>query len=58
MDIVETTHDPFVFKGDDNKWHMLVATQQGARPFAEVYFSRPQELTYAGTFMTMMGSFL
>ena len=23
--------DPFVFKGDDNKWHMLVSTLKGSK---------------------------
>lgn len=47
--------DPFVFKGDDNKWHMLVATQQGSKGhLAEFTSSDLKNWTHAGTFMTMM----
>ncbi len=47
--------DPFVFKGDDGKWHMLVATTVGTKGhLAE--FTSPDLKTWmhAGTFMTMM----
>lgn len=47
--------DPFVFKGDDNLWHMLVATQQGSKGhLAEFTSPDLRQWTNAGTFMTMM----
>ena len=47
--------DPFVFKGDDNLWHMLVATQQGSKGhLAEFTSPDLRQWTSAGTFMTMM----
>ena len=47
--------DPFVFKGDDALWHMLVATQQGSKGhLAEFTSPDLKTWTSAGTFMTMM----
>lgn len=47
--------DPFVFKGDDHLWHMLVATQQGSKGhLAEFTSPDLRQWTNAGTFMTMM----
>lgn len=47
--------DPFVFRGDDNLWHMLVATQQGGKGhLAEFTSPDLRQWTNAGTFMTMM----
>ena len=47
--------DPFVFKGDDNKWHMLVSTLKGSKGhLAEFTSDDLKTWTHAGTFMTMM----
>ena len=47
--------DPFVFKGDDNKWHMLVSTLKGNKGhLAEFTSDDLKTWSHAGTFMTMM----
>lgn len=47
--------DPFVFKGDDNKFHMLVSTRQkGKGVLAEYVSDNLLDWTDAGVFMTMM----
>ncbi|MCR5077136.1 MAG: DUF4975 domain-containing protein [Prevotella sp.] len=47
--------DPFVFKGDDNLWHMLVATTKGSKGhLAEFTSPDLKKWVSAGTFMTMM----
>lgn len=47
--------DPFVFKGDDNKFHMLVSTRQnGKGVLAEYTSDNLYDWTSAGVFMTMM----
>ena len=44
-----------MFRGDDNLWHMLVATQQGSKGhLAEFTSPDLRQWTSAGTFMTMM----
>lgn len=47
--------DPFVFKGDDNLFHMLVSTRQnGKGVLAEYTSTNLLDWTSAGVFMTMM----
>lgn len=47
--------DPFVFKGDDNRFHMLVSTQRnGKGVLAEYVSDNLTDWTSAGVFMTMM----
>lgn len=47
--------DPFVFKGDDGVFHMLVSTRQGSKgTIAEFTSADLTSWTYAGVFMTMM----
>lgn len=47
--------DPFVFKGDDNLWHMLVATKQGNKGHLAEFTSQDlKKWDSKGTFMTMM----
>ncbi len=47
--------DPFVFKGDDGKWHMLVATKrEGKGVLAEYTSADLRAWESAGVFMTMM----
>lgn len=47
--------DPFVFKGDDGKFHMLVSTRQnGKGVLAEYVSDNLFDWTDAGVFMTMM----
>lgn len=47
--------DPFVFKGDDNKFHMLVSTRMnGKGVLAEYTSDNLHNWTSAGVFMTMM----
>ncbi len=47
--------DPCLFKGDDGKWHMLVATtKNGKGTIAEFVSDNLKEWTDNGTFMTMM----
>ena len=56
MDIVETTSVIHLYlKVMTNKWHMLVATQQGSKGhLAEFTSPDLKNWTHAGTFMTMM----
>lgn len=47
--------DPFVFKGDDSLWHMLVSTTSGSKGvLAEFTSSDLKSWTSKGTFMSMM----
>ena len=47
--------DPFVYEGEDGKWHMLVSTyQNGKGTIAEFISDNLKEWTSAGVFMTMM----
>ena len=47
--------DPFVFKGDDNRYHMLVSTLKGSKGvLAEFTSSDLENWTHAGVFMTDM----
>lgn len=49
--------DPFVFKGEDSKWHMLVSTirtSDNKGVLAEFTSDNLHEWTDAGVFMTMM----
>lgn len=47
--------DPFVFKGDDNKFHMLVSTRQNGKGVLAEYTSADLlQWESAGVFMTMM----
>lgn len=47
--------DPFVFKGDDGKFHMLVSTREnGKGVLAEYVSDNLLDWTDAGVFMTMM----
>lgn len=47
--------DPFVFKGDDNRFHMLVSTRQnGKGVLAEFTSDNLHDWTSTGVFMTMM----
>lgn len=47
--------DPFVFRGDDNKWHMLVSTtKNGKGSLAEFVSDDLKTWQDAGVFMTMM----
>lgn len=47
--------DPFVFKGDDGLWHMLVSTKQGTKGvLAEFTSADLRTWQHEGVFMTMM----
>lgn len=47
--------DPFVFKGDDGLFHMLVSTVKGSKgTIAEFTSADMREWNHAGVFMTMM----
>ena len=47
--------DPFVFKGEDNLYHMVVATKQGTKGvLAEFTSADLKSWQHAGVFMTMM----
>lgn len=47
--------DPFVFKGDDNKWHMVISTYSGSKGvLAEFVSSDLKTWSSNGVFMTMM----
>lgn len=47
--------DPFVYEGEDGKWHMLVSTyQNGKGTIAEFISDNLKKWTSAGVFMTMM----
>ena len=47
--------DPFVFKGDDGKFHMLVSTKKGGKgSLAEFVSDDLKDWTDNGVFMTMM----
>ena len=47
--------DPFVFRGDDSKYHMIVSTTKGGKgTLAEFTSDDLKSWTSAGTFMTMM----
>lgn len=47
--------DPFVFKGDDNMYHMIVSTMQGTKGvLAEFISSDLKSWEHSGVFMTMM----
>lgn len=47
--------DPFVFKGDDGLWHMIVATLKGSKGhLAEFTSADLKQWSSSGTFMTMM----
>ncbi len=50
-----TFRDPCVFKGDDDVWHMIVATQNGSKGVLAEYTSPDLTTwTHAGIFMSMM----
>lgn len=47
--------DPFVFKGDDGKFHMLISTKKGGKgSLAEFVSDDLKNWTDNGVFMTMM----
>lgn len=52
---VNDFRDPFVFKGDDGKWHMLVSTKQNSKGVLAEFTSEDLKAwEHAGVFMTMM----
>lgn len=52
---VNDFRDPFVFKGDDGKWHMLVSTKQSSKGVLAEFTSEDLKAwEHAGVFMTMM----
>ena len=52
---VNDFRDPFVFKGDDGRFHMLVSTKQGTKGvLAEFTSDDLKAWSHAGVFMTMM----
>lgn len=46
--------DPFVFKGDDNLYHMIISTTTGKGRLVEFTSADLQSWTHKGVFMTMM----
>lgn len=47
--------DPFVFKGDDNLYHMIVSTLKGTKGVLAEFTSKDlKQWQHAGVFMTMM----
>lgn len=47
--------DPFIFNGDDGKYHMIVSTQKSGKGVLAEYISTDlQDWEHAGVFMTMM----
>ena len=47
--------DPFVFRGEDGQWHMLVSTRQSGKGVLAEYTSTDlKQWAHAGVFMTMM----